>query len=134
MADLDRHYQSCQRHRKNRPSAKLLRRLLANFGIVDRSRSSHDWGLPHTADYGNNETAEERRLQKLVLMGRMPQDDAQTVVEDLDFTKPWNNKAEFSATVAALAALHKADCDVSTTQKKATQSGTCFRRCAPTII
>ena len=50
-------------------------------------------------------------------MGRVPQDDAQKVIDDIDYTKPWNNKAEFIAAVAALVALHKADCDVSTTQK-----------------
>ena len=81
----------------------MLRKILGKFSVVDRTSSASAFGALYNGRTCKELTAEEERYRGYIEDLTMRDDDAASVMEQLDLEEPFYARVEWIRAVAALA-------------------------------
>ena len=90
--------------RKSSPGQQALRRVQAKFNRVDLSTPIQQWGCLFTGQEDVSYTQAEEDMRNLIMSGGMTLQRAASVLNQLEYNKPWYCKLDYLRALAAIAA------------------------------
>lgn len=92
--------------RSRTAGSSLLRRIMSKFTVRSVGLPAGGCGAPYHGSSDARPTFEEEVLSRQIRQRTMPPARARTVLESLDFQKPFTSRVEFAETLAALSAVY----------------------------
>jgi len=97
--------------RKKTAGSWAVRRIMAKFDRADFTADENAWGAPHGGGECTAATNEEVAFRKLIQNSKMLLRDANDLLQNIDYEKPWYYRIDFVKAMAAVARVHRDEMD-----------------------